>query len=132
MAEKSNFKEYIMITEKQSRLLVCSSENDRRREMTNLLERIGFAVVDEARDAREAERLMNDRMYSLVICETSIGTVEAMQLAYNESRKAAEGGADEIKHPETMKGHSDSAPQTAFEIFFDRQQQIGDDKSEYH
>ena len=81
-----------MITEKQSRLLVCSSENDRRREMTNLLERIGFAVVDEARDAREAERLMNDRMYSLVICETSIGTVEAMQLAYNESRKAAEGG----------------------------------------
>ncbi len=85
---KSNFKEYIMITEKQSRLLVCSSEIDRRREMTNLLERIGFAVVDEARDAREAERLMSDRQYSLVICETSIGSAEAMQLAYNESRRA--------------------------------------------
>ncbi len=92
MAEKSNFKEYIMITEKQSRLLVCSAENDRRREMTNLLERIGFAVVDEARDAREAERLMSDRTYSLVICETSIGSVESMQLAYNENRRASELG----------------------------------------
>ena len=76
-----------MITEKQSRLLVCSAEIDRRREMVSLLERIGFAVVDEARDAKEAERLMHDRQYSLVVCETSIGSAEAMQLAYNESRR---------------------------------------------
>lgn len=91
MAENRILKEYIMITEKQSRLLVCSAEIDRRREMAGLLERIGFAVVDEARDAREAERLMNDRQYALVVCETSIGSAEAMQLAYNESRRISGG-----------------------------------------
>ena len=78
-----------MITEKQSRILVCSSEIDRRLEIANLLERIGFSVVDEARDAREAERMLSDRQYSLAICETSIGSVEAMQLAYNESHKSS-------------------------------------------
>ncbi len=81
-----------MITEKQSRLLVCSGEIDRRREMVDLLERIGFAVIDEARDAREAERLMNDRQYALVVCETSIGSAQAMQLAYNECRRSGSAG----------------------------------------
>ena len=84
-----------MITEKQSRLLVCSGEIDRRREMVDLLERIGFAVIDEARDAREAERLMNDRQYSLVVCETSIGSAQAMQLAYNECRRMSGSSARE-------------------------------------
>ncbi|MBQ8248883.1 MAG: sporulation transcription factor Spo0A [Clostridia bacterium] len=34
---------------------------------------------------------MNDRQYALVVCETSIGSAEAMQLAYNESRRISGG-----------------------------------------
>ncbi len=77
-----------MISEKQSRILVCGTDNGRRGEMAGLLERIGFAVIDEAGEIAEAERLICDRGYSLIICETSIGSAEAMQLAYIESRRS--------------------------------------------
>ncbi|MBQ8551717.1 MAG: sporulation transcription factor Spo0A [Clostridia bacterium] len=55
--------------------------------MSSLLERIGFAAVDESRDAHETERLLCERQYSLVVCDSSIAGAEAMQLAYNESRR---------------------------------------------
>ncbi len=80
-----------MITEKQSRLLVCGTDIERRREMSSLLERIGFASVDEARDAHETERLLCERRYSLVVCDSTIAGAEAMQLAYNESRRQDRG-----------------------------------------
>lgn len=81
-----------MITEKQSRLLVCGADIERRREMVSVLERIGFAAVDESRDAREAERLLFERRYSLVVCDSSIAGAEAMQLAYNEEKRQERSG----------------------------------------
>ncbi len=77
-----------MISEKQSRLLVCGADAVRRNEMAELLGRIGFAVVDEAEGMSEAEKLISERGYSLIICETSIGSAEAMQLAYIENRRS--------------------------------------------
>lgn len=81
-----------MITEKQSRLLVCGAQNDIRRDMISLLGRIGFTYIDEAHDAPEAERLLCDREYALAVCDASIGSAETMQLAYNESRRADKNG----------------------------------------
>ncbi len=75
-----------MITEKQSKLLVCGTDIERRREMSSLLERIGFTSVDESRDAKETERMLSERRYSLVVCDSSIAGAEALQLAYNEGR----------------------------------------------
>lgn len=81
-----------MITEKQSRLLVCGADAERRHEMVGLLERVGFALVDEAAEISEAERLICDRAYSLIVCETSVGSAEAMQLAYIENRRSLRDG----------------------------------------
>lgn len=80
-----------MITEKQSRLLVCAAEDEARREMMSLLGRIGFSAVEEARGADEAERLLCERTYDLLICDASVGSVQMMQLAYNEKRRAESG-----------------------------------------
>ena len=80
-----------MITEKSGRLLVCGADITRRYEMTTLLGRIGKTAIDEARDAAEAERMLGERSYGLVICETSIGSGEAMQLAYSGSHRMNTG-----------------------------------------
>lgn len=80
-----------MITEKQSRLLVCAAECEVRREMIELLTRIGFTSIDEARDAAETERLLCEHTYSLAVCDASLGSVQMMQLAYNENRRSQSG-----------------------------------------
>lgn len=80
-----------MITEKQSRLLVCAADSEVRTEMRSLLERMGFSFIDEARDVAEVERLLCERTYSLAIFDASLGCVEMMQLAYNENRRAQSG-----------------------------------------
>lgn len=83
--------------EKQSRILVCGANAEGRREMAGLLERVGFAVVDEVGEISEAERLICDREYSIIVCETSLGSAEAMQLAYVENRRAARSNS--VKSP---------------------------------
>ncbi len=80
-----------MITEKQSRLLVCAAEDGVRRSMIDLLERIGFCAIDEAHDADGAERMLAERTYDLVILDASLGSVQMMQTAYNENRRAESG-----------------------------------------
>lgn len=82
-----NEKEIIMITEKQSRLLVCAADKEIRRELCVLLERIGFCYIDEASSASDAEKLLVSGGYALAVCDTSVGSIEAMQLAYNENRR---------------------------------------------
>ncbi len=81
-----------MITEKLNKLLVCGADMERRAEMTNLLERIGMGSVDEAADFADADKLICERMYELVVCDTSIGSGEAMQLAFAEARRSAKSG----------------------------------------
>lgn len=80
-----------MTTEKQSRLLVCAVEDEVRRDMIDLLGRIGFGSIDEARDADGAERMLCERTYELTIFDASLGSVQMMQLAYNENRRAESG-----------------------------------------
>lgn len=75
-----------MISEKQCRLLVCCADEKRRREMKELLCRVGFLHIDEAREVPEAERLMCEYSYSLAIFDSSVGSAQTMQLAYSESR----------------------------------------------
>ncbi len=87
----NNTKENNMITEKQSRLLVCAAEDEVCREMISLLGRIGFPSVELARSAEEAERLLSESTYDLFICDASVGSVQMMQLAYNEKRRAESG-----------------------------------------
>ncbi len=62
-----------------------------RRDMTDLLGRIGFSAIDEARDADSAERMLCERTYGLAIFDASLGSVQMMQLAYNENRRAESG-----------------------------------------
>ena len=80
-----------MITEKQSRLLVCGADVEVRREITSLLERMGFCHIDEARDGVQTADALASNQYALAVCDTSIGTAEAMQIAYNENKRP--GGA---------------------------------------
>ena len=80
-----------MITEKQSRLLVCAAEEGVRRDMIDLLGRIGFNTIDEARDVDGAERMLCECTYELAIFDASLGSVQIMQLAYNENRRAGSG-----------------------------------------
>lgn len=75
-----------MITEKQNRFLVCCADEKQRREMTVILGRVGFNHIDEAREACEAERLMNEYVYTLAIFDASVGSAPVMQLAYDDSR----------------------------------------------
>ncbi len=75
-----------MINEKTSRLLVCCADENRRRDMTGLLVRIGFPYVDEAREIGEAERLMHGYDYSLAVFDSSVGSAQIMQLAYADKR----------------------------------------------
>lgn len=77
-----------MITEKQSRILVCGTDAEVRREIASLLERMGFCHIDEAQDAVQTASALAESGYALAVCDTSIGTVEAMQIAYNESKRA--------------------------------------------
>lgn len=77
-----------MITEKQSRLLVCAADDEARHEMLSLLSRIGFSSVELVRSADEAERKLTECTYNLFICDASVGSVQMMQLAYNEKRRA--------------------------------------------
>ena len=80
-----------MINEKTSRLLVCCADENRRREMTGLLGRVGFLHIDEAREASEAERLMSEYIYTLAIFDSSVGSAQIMQLAYTDSRFLDDG-----------------------------------------
>lgn len=82
-----------MITEKQSRFLVCSAETDKRKEISGLLERIGYETIREARDVCDAERMLTEDRYSMVICDSSVGSAQAMQLAYNENKRGEKGGS---------------------------------------
>ncbi len=68
--------------------MVCGAVAEVRREITSLLERMGFCHIEEARDATEALTALASNGYALLVCDTSIGTVEAMQIAYNESKRA--------------------------------------------
>ena len=70
-----------MMNERQNKLLICGADAARRVEMTELLERIGMGTVDEAGDFTAASRMISDHMYELVVCDTSIGSGEAMQIA---------------------------------------------------
>lgn len=81
-----------MMNERQNKLLICGADTARRVEMTELLERIGMGAVDEAGDFAAASRMITDHMYELVVCDTSIGSGEAMQLAFSESRRSAGAG----------------------------------------
>jgi len=81
-----------MITEKLGKLLVCSAQSDKRSEMANLLERIGMGMIDEAVDFTSADKLIENGSYELVVCDTSIGSGEAMQLAFSEVRRRAKRG----------------------------------------
>lgn len=77
-----------MITEKQNRILVCGADANRRRETAALLERIGFSSIDQIQSTADAQKALNEKPYALAICDTSVGSIEAMQLAYNESKKS--------------------------------------------
>lgn len=77
-----------MKTENQSKLLVCTSNQQGRHELLSLLERIGFTSADIAADNLQAERLIREGRYALVICDSSVGSGEAMQLAYNFTKRS--------------------------------------------
>ncbi len=81
-----------MITERTNKLLVCGADAQRRADMTNLLERIGMGLYDEASNYKDADNLICERMYELVVCDTSIGSGESMQLAFSESKRSAKSG----------------------------------------
>lgn len=77
-----------MTTENKKRLLVCGTDSDKRHELVSLLDRIGFTSVDEARDTADATQLINSGNYILTVCDSSFGSGEAMQLAYNNKKRA--------------------------------------------
>ncbi len=80
-----------MITEKQSRLLVCGSDIGARSDIKRMLERIGFNTVDEAEDAASAETLILERAYAFAVCDSSVDSAEAMQLSYSVMRLRESG-----------------------------------------
>jgi len=81
-----------MMTETMNKLLICGADPVKRSEMANLLERIGMGAIDEADDFSSADKLIAQRMYELVVCDTSIGSGEAMQLAFGEAKRSAKTG----------------------------------------
>ncbi len=81
-----------MMTETMNKLLICGADRSKRMEMANLLERIGMGAIDEAGDFSTADKLIGERLYELVVCDTSIGSGEAMQLAFGEAKRSAGNG----------------------------------------
>lgn len=77
-----------MKTEMQSKILVCGTDGEKRRQIITLFERIGFPLTDEASDAVQAEQLIRDGRYVLAVFDSSVGSGEAMQLAYNIKKRA--------------------------------------------
>ncbi len=72
-----------MITEKKSRVLVAAEDSALRLEVRSVFGQIGFAAVDEAVSAAQAEALIAERPYAIAVCDGSSSTAEAMQLAYS-------------------------------------------------
>ena len=85
-----------MITEKQSRFLVCGATLQSRDEIAQMLRRIGFTTIDEADDASRAEALMLERQYALAVCEGSHNSAEVMQLLYSAMRRRESGAASTV------------------------------------
>ncbi len=77
-----------MKTEMQSKILVCGTDGEKRRQITALFERIGFPLTDEASDTAQAEKLIQDGRYVLAVFDSSVGSGEAMQLAYNIKKRS--------------------------------------------
>lgn len=80
-----------MITEKKSRMLICAEEGAARLDMRTMLSQIGFDTVDEAVCASDAEKVLCERTYVLAVCDSSVDTAEAMQLAYSVMRLRESG-----------------------------------------